>query len=420
MLLFLVKINFFTIFKINIKLAIIIYNMNNKFVALKDRRKSREIMAGDIGIGGNNPIRVQTMVDTNILDVDLTVRQIIECQKAGAELIRLATQTPKHARMLKIIKEQLKKNNLKIPLIADVHFLPSAAFEALKHADKIRLNPGNFLNTKSFFGLKYDKLNYLKEIKIIEESLSDFIKAIKKTNVSLRIGANHGSLSERIMARYGNTSRGMVESAMEYLRIFKKHKYNNLVVALKSSDPLIMIEANRMLVDVMAKEDMDYPVHLGVTEAGNAEEGRAKSTIGIGTLLLEGIGDTIRVSLTEHPAKEIPVCYSILQATRRRITKTEFISCPTCDRTLFDLEGVANKIKTNMSHLKGLRIAIMGCVVNGLGEMADADFGYIGGKPGMLNLYYRNNLIKRDIPEILAVPMLELAIKGHGRWIEPE
>jgi (E)-4-hydroxy-3-methylbut-2-enyl-diphosphate synthase len=394
--------------------------MNSKFIALKDRRKSREVMAGNIGIGGNNPIRVQTMVVTNILDVDATVEQIITCHDAGAELIRLATQTPKHAKMLKIIKEKLKKSNLEIPLIADVHFLPSAAFEALKYADKIRLNPGNFLNPKSFQGFKFDKVSYQKEIKILDESLMDFIKAIKKTNVSLRIGANHGSLSNRIMARYGDTSRGMVESVMEYLRIFKKHKFDNLVVALKSSDPLIMIEANRMLVDVMAKEEMDYPIHLGVTEAGNAEDGRAKSTIGIGTLLLEGIGDTIRVSLTEHPSKEIPVCYSILQATRRRITKTEFISCPTCDRTLFDLEAVANDIKANMSHLRGLRIAIMGCVVNGLGEMADADFGYIGGKPGMLNLYYRNNLIKRDIPEKLAVPMLEQAIKGHGRWIEPE
>jgi (E)-4-hydroxy-3-methylbut-2-enyl-diphosphate synthase len=320
--------------------------------------------------------------------------------------------------MLKVIKQQLRNKNIDIPLVADIHFLPSAAFEAIKYADKVRLNPGNFLSPRAFADFKFDQKSYNKEIKIMEASLIDFIEACKKAKVALRIGANHGSLSERIVKRYGNTAEGMVESAMEYLRIFRKNKFNDLVVALKSSDPLIMIEANRQLVDIMQKEGMDYPIHLGVTEAGNAEDGRAKSTIGIGALLLEGIGDTIRVSLTEHPAKEIPVCYSILQATRRRITKTEFISCPTCDRTLFNLEKVANDVKARMSHLVGLRIAIMGCVVNGFGEMADADFGFIGGKPKMLNLYYKSKLIKRDIPELEAVSSLEATIKKFGQWRE--
>jgi (E)-4-hydroxy-3-methylbut-2-enyl-diphosphate synthase len=393
--------------------------MNSKYQALKKRRKTIEVMVSNVGIGGDNPVRVQTMVDTDIMDVDSTIEQIAECVAAGAELIRLATQTPKHAKMLGVIKENLKKRGINIPLIADVHFLPSAAFEALNHADKIRLNPGNFLSQKAMANFGFNHKSLDKELKIMEASLLDFIRAAKKKNIPLRIGANHGSLSQRILSRYGNTAEGMVESAMEYLRIFSQHKFTNLVVALKSSDPLIMIEANRLLVNIMDKENMKYPIHLGVTESGNAEDGRAKSTIGIGTLLLEGIGDTLRVSLTEKPAREIPVCYSILQATRRRITKAEFISCPTCDRTLFDLETVANKVKARMSHLIGLRIAVMGCVVNGLGEMADADFGYIGGKPGMLNLYYKKKLIQRDIRENMAVAALERAIKDSGKWVEP-
>ena len=205
---------------------------------------------------------------------------------------------------------------------------------------------------------------------------------------------------------------------MEYLRIFQKYDYPDVVVAMKSSDPLVMIEANRLLASTLEKEDMNYPMHLGVTEAGNAEDGRAKSTIGIGTSLLDGIGDTIRVSLTEAPEKEIPVCYSILQATHRRITKTEFISCPSCGRTLFDLETVTNRIKARLGHMAGLRIAVMGCIVNGLGEMADADFGYVGGKPGKINLYWKKNLVKRDVPEKKALNELVALIKAKGVWKE--
>ena len=212
----------------------------------------------------------------------------------------------------------------------------------------------------------------------------------------------------------------MVEATMEYLRIFKKHDFNDIVVALRSSNPLVMIESNRLLIATMDKEGMDYPIHLGVTEAGNGEEGRAKSTLGIGTLLMEGIGDTIRVSLTEDPAKEIPTCYGILQATHRRITRTEFISCPSCGRTLFDIEPVTNTIKERMGHLKGLHIAIMGCIVNGLGEMADADYGYVGGAHGQVSLYRKKELVKRNVPEKDAVGELINLIKSDGKWVEAQ
>jgi len=387
--------------------------------ALKPRRKTRVVMVGDIGIGGEEPIRVQTMTNTDTLDIEKTAVQAAICVKAGAELVRITTQSPRHAKALGSIRAVLKKKyHITVPLIADVHFSQAAAFEALLWADKVRLNPGNLLDSKLHKQLEFEKGAYKKELKRIEEGLLPFITAAKKAKKPIRIGANHGSLSDRILSRYGDTPLGMVESAMEYLRIFQKHHYNDIVVAMKSSDPLVMIEANRLLVSTLEKESMDYPIHLGVTEAGNAEDGRAKSTIGIGTSLLEGIGDTIRVSLTESPEKEIPVCYSILQATRRRITKTEFISCPSCGRTLYDIETVTNTIKKRLGHIAGLRIAVMGCIVNGIGEMADADFGYVGGKPGMINLYWKKTLVKRDVPQKQALEKLVELIKEKGAWKE--
>ncbi len=376
-------------------------------------------MVGGVGIGGDNPIRVQTMTNTDTLDIEATVAQIKACVKAGCELIRLTTPTPRHAQALGAIREALAKDGITIPLIADIHFLPAAAFEALKWADKIRLNPGNFLDGKIFRELAFNDASYAKEIERIEESLLPFIEAAKTAGKPIRIGSNHGSLSDRVLSRFGDTPQGMVESAMEYLRIFKKYDFEEIIVAMKASDPLIMIEANRLLVSIMEKEGMDYPIHLGVTEAGNGEEGRAKSTLGIGTLLLEGLGDTIRVSLTEDPAKEIPTCYGILQATHRRITRAEFISCPSCGRTLYDIEEVANIIKERLGHLKGVRIAIMGCIVNGLGEMADADFGYVGGAPDKVNLYYKKELVRRDVPQAEAVDALIGLIKEKGMWVEP-
>ncbi|MFZ1735454.1 MAG: (E)-4-hydroxy-3-methylbut-2-enyl-diphosphate synthase [Candidatus Moraniibacteriota bacterium] len=387
--------------------------------ALKLRRKTRVVMVGTVGIGGEEPIRVQTMTNTDTLDIKKTVEQTALCVKAGAELVRITTQSPRHAKALGDIRALLKKKyHITVPLIADVHFSQAAAFEALLWADKVRLNPGNLLDSKLNKKLEFEKGAYRKELKRIEEGLLPFITAAKNARKPIRIGANHGSLSDRILSRYGDTPLGMVESAMEYLRIFQKHNYHDIVVAMKSSNPLIMIEANRLLATTLEKEDMDYPIHLGVTEAGNAEDGRAKSTIGVGTSLLEGTGDTIRVSLTEAPEKEIPVCYSILQATHRRITKTEFISCPSCGRTLFDLESVTNKVKARLGHMAGLRIAVMGCIVNGIGEMADADFGYVGGKPGKINLYWRKSLVKRDVPEKEALNKLVALIKEKGMWTE--
>lgn len=391
------------------------------FQALKERRKTRVVMVGGVGIGGNEPVRVQTMTNTDTLDIEATAAQVARCVEAGAELVRITTQTPKHAKALADIRTLLKtKYDVEVPLIADVHFSQAAAFEALKWADKVRLNPGNLLDAKLQKTLEYATGSYEKELVRIEAGLLPFIEEAKKLKKPIRIGANHGSLSDRILSRYGDTPLGMVESAMEYLRIFHKHGYDEIVVAMKSSDPLVMIEANRLLVHMLDTEGMDYPIHLGVTEAGNAEDGRAKSTIGIGTALLEGIGDTVRVSLTEAPEKEIPVCYSILQATHRRITKTEFISCPSCGRTLYDIETVTNTIKERMGHLVGVRIAVMGCIVNGIGEMADADFGYVGGRPGMINLFWKKDLVARDVPEAEAIDRLVELIKEKGLWIEPK
>ncbi len=386
----------------------------------KPRRKTRVVMVGNVGIGGDNPIRVQTMTNTDTLNIEASIAQVAACVRAGAELVRLTTPSPTHAQALEKIRAGLKQQGIKVPLIADIHFLPAAAFEALKYADKVRLNPGNFLDGKLFRDLTFTDESYAVELERIEGSLVPFIEAAKKAGKPLRIGSNHGSLSDRILSRYGDTAFGMVESAMEYLRIFHKHGFDEIIVAMKASDPLIMIEANRLLVQALDKEGMDYPIHLGVTEAGNGEDGRAKSTLGIGTLLLDGVGDTIRVSLTEDPVKEIPTCYSILQAARRRITKTEFISCPSCGRTLFDLESTTNVIKEKLGHLKGVRIAVMGCVVNGLGEMADADFGYVGGAPNKINLYKKKTLVKRDVPSESAVEELIVLIKESGQWVEPK
>lgn len=388
---------------------------------LPPRRQARVLEVGDLPLGGDNPILVQTMSTTDTLDVAATVKQVQKCVLAGAELMRLTVPSPKHALAFREIKSRLRKRGLKIPLIADIHFSPAAAFAVLDFADKIRLNPGNFLEpAKSWQKKIFTAREYDAELKLLAEKLTPFIAAVKKKGIPLRIGANHGSLSDRVLSRWGDTPRGMVESALEYARIFRRQGFENLVIGIKAADPLLMLEANLALVKAMNEEEMNYPLHLGVTEAGNAEEGRAKSAIGLGPLLLEGIGDTVRVSLTEAPEKELPVAYALLQATRRRITKTEFISCPSCGRTLFDLESTTNKIKAATGHLQGVRIAVMGCVVNGLGEMADADFGYVGGKPGKINLYRGKTLIKKDVAEKNALSELIALIKDSCQWREPK
>lgn len=394
--------------------------MKNNFSALKNRRKTREVKVGNIGIGGDNPIRVQTMTNTDTLKIEETVEQILRCVKAGSELIRLTTQTPAHAKALGEIRRILReKHNCDIPLIADTHFNLESVYAAIDWADKIRINPGLFTN--KFAGKKnFTDEEYQEALEDIEQTLIPLIEKLKEKNVPVRIGTNHGSLSSRILERYGNTPEGMVTSVIEYLNIFRKHGYENLVVAIKSSDPLVMIEVNRLLAKTLDENDMDYPIHLGVTEAGMEEDGRAKSTIGIGVPLMEGIGDTIRVSLTEEPEEEIPVCYTILQSIQRRITKTEFISCPSCGRTLFDIESVTKKIKSKMSHLKGLKIAVMGCIVNGPGEMAGSDYGYVGGAPGKVSLYHQSKLVKRDVPEEEAIDELIELIKEKGDWVDVE
>jgi len=388
--------------------------------ALKPRRKTRVVKVGNVLIGGDNPIVVQTMTNTKTKDIESTVSQILKCVNAGSELVRITTPTVNDVKALKEIKEILKiKHNCSVPIVADIHFDKSAAFEALKYADKIRLNPGNLLDSRKNSDAVLTDQQYKDELDRVEEGLIPFINKLHKTKTPIRIGTNWGSLSGRVLARYGNTPVGLAESVMEYLRIFKKHNYHNIVVAIKSSDPMIMIEANRVLVSKMDAEDMDYPIHLGVTEAGSAEDGRAKSIIGIGTLLMEGIGDTLRVSLTEPPENEIPVCYTILQATQRRITKAEFISCPSCGRTLYDIAVVTEIIKKRLDHLKGIRIAIMGCIVNGPGEMADADFGYVGGAPGKIDLYRKKKLVKRGIDQEKALDALIELIKSEGKWNDP-
>lgn len=392
--------------------------MENNFSALKPRRKTREVKVGNIGIGGDNPIRVQTMTNTDTLDIKATVEQILKCVAIGSELIRLTTQTPAHAKALGEIRKILQEeHNCNIPLVADTHFNLDSAYEAINWADKIRINPGLFAN-KFASQKNFTDEEYQEALEDIEETLIPFIEKLKEKNVPVRIGTNHGSLSPRVLERYGNTPEGLVTSVMEYLNIFRKHGYENLVVAIKSSDPLVMIEANRLLAKTLGENEMDYPIHLGVTEAGMEDDGRAKSTIGIGVPLIEGIGDTLRVSLTEEPEEEIPVCYTILQAVQRRITKTEFISCPSCGRTLFDIESVTKKIKEKLGHLKGLKIAVMGCIVNGPGEMAGSDYGYVGGAPGKVSLYHKSELVKRNVPEEEAIDELIALIKERGDWAE--
>jgi (E)-4-hydroxy-3-methylbut-2-enyl-diphosphate synthase len=260
--------------------------------------------------------------------------------------------------------------------------------------------------------------NYSHELDEIAKRIAPLISVCKEYGTAIRIGTNHGSLSSRIMERYGDTPEGMVESALEFTRIFRRFDFHDLVLGMKASNIKVMISANRLLVERMKAEQMNYPIHLGVTEAGSGEDGRLKSAIGIGSLLADGIGDTIRVSITEDPEYEIPVAYSILQATGVRITKTEFVSCPTCARTLFNIQEVLERIKARTGHLKGLKIAVMGCIVNGPGEMADSDYGYVGSRKGRVTLYKSQDVIKRDVDETVALEELVKLIKENGDWKE--
>ena len=572
------------------------------------RRETRVVHVGNVAIGGDNPIRVQSMLTSDTRNVEACIDESLGLIEAGSEIVRITTQTPKIASQLEPIKAGLLARGCDTPLVADIHFNPSAALEAAKWVEKVRVNPGNFVDTKKFAIREYTDEQYAEELSRIEARFVPLVDLCKQRSVAMRIGTNHGSLSDRIMNRYGDTPLGMVESALEFARIARANDYHEFVFSMKASNPKVMIEAYRLLVARLREEgpDWNYPLHLGVTEAGDGEDGRIKSAIGIGSLLSDGIGDTIRVSLTEDSVHEIPVAtalveavvpkssasrqtyefdiapsfdpftydrraskrleiagipvgggelirvcvpqaqwnqvstklsslaefqpefiaetssaieldprddeaiakintdanqqlltvangldlpvisafrllaakakprhpillkdtlspvgegglptllraatnlgsllsdgigdailiqgepdaetalrlaYNTLQAAGSRIFKTDYVACPSCGRTLFNLQSTTQLIREATGHLKGVRIAVMGCIVNGPGEMADADFGYVGGAPGKINLYVGKEAVKLNIAEDEAVERLIDLIKEHARWFEPE
>ena len=454
------------------------------------RRISSVAHVGNIAIGGDNPIRVQSMTTTNTNDTEACVAQAERIIAAGGELVRLTTQGTREAENMKNISAALKAKGIMTPLVADVHFNANVADVAARYCEKVRINPGNYVDpARTFKQLEYTEEEYQAELRKIDERLVPFINICKEHHTAVRIGVNHGSLSDRIMSRYGDTPAGIVESCMEFLRIFRREQFNDVVISIKASNTVVMVQSVRLLVQQMDQENMHYPLHLGVTEAGEGEDGRIKSAVGIGALLTEGIGDTIRVSLSEDPECEIPVARklvelipectrlraeaeasiqndtitlrvdapdmetlqlkaamavgallidrkatklvispttsmsptalveladSILQAARIKFTKTEYISCPGCGRTLYDLQKTIARIKEATREFIGLKIGIMGCIVNGPGEMADADFGYVGAGPGKVSLYRQKECVEKNIPEAEAVDkLLELIRKDQ-------
>ena len=457
---------------------------------LTQRRKTTVARVGNIGIGGDNPIRVQSMTTTDTNDVEACVEQSIRIISRGGEIVRLTAQGVREAESLRLVRAELTRRGFATPLVADIHFNARVADVAAQYVEKVRINPGNYVDpARTFKHLEYTDEEYAAELLRIEERLKPFIDICRKHHTAVRIGVNHGSLSDRIMSRYGDTPEGIVESCMEFLRICRRENFNDIVISIKASNTVVMVTTVRLLVETMDKEDMHYPLHLGVTEAGEGEDGRIKSAVGIGALLTEGIGDTIRVSLSEEPECEIPVARklvdmiaecarlraeaeasikddtirltldapdwetfqlkaamavggllidrkatklvilnsqqptadnqqlvtladAILQAARIKFTKTEYISCPGCGRTLYNLQETIARIKAATSHLVGLKIGIMGCIVNGPGEMADADYGYVGAGRGKISLYKQKVCVEKNIPEEEAVDkLLELINK---------
>jgi (E)-4-hydroxy-3-methylbut-2-enyl-diphosphate synthase len=384
------------------------------------RRPTRSVRVGNVTIGGGHPVVVQSMINEDTLDVEGSVAAIRRLHELGCEIARVTVPSMAHAKALAQIKAKLIESYQEVPLVADVHHNGlKIALEVAKHVDKVRINPGLYVFEKP----KSDRTEYTQaefdEIGAkIRETLEPLVISLRDQGKAMRIGVNHGSLAERMLFTYGDTPEGMVESALEFIRICESLDFRNLVISLKASRVPVMLAAYRLMVKRMDELGMDYPLHLGVTEAGDGEYGRIKSTAGIGTLLAEGIGDTIRVSLTEAPEKEIPVCYSILQALGLRKTMVEYVACPSCGRTLFNLEEVLHKVREATKHLTGLDIAVMGCIVNGPGEMADADYGYVGKQPGYISLYRGREEIKR-VPEDQGVAELINLIKADGRWLEP-
>ena len=475
-------------------------------------------MVGGIAIGGSNPIRVQSMTTTNTNDTEACVLQAKRIIEAGGELVRLTTQGVREAENMRNISAVLKAEGIRTPLVADVHFNARVADVAALYCEKVRINPGNYVDpARTFKKLEYTDAEYAAELQKIEQRFVPFLNICREHHTAIRIGVNHGSLSDRIMSRYGDTPAGIVESCMEFLRICQREQFQDVVISIKASNTVVMVQSVRLLVEAMDREQMHYPLHLGVTEAGEGEDGRIKSAVGIGALLTEGIGDTIRVSLSEEPECEIPVARklvsfidecaairetarieddtlylsfhetsyedlqlkaamaagailidgrarnlvientphvignreeviedmhskhetdsgnlllpitssllpdladSILQAARVRFTKPEYISCPGCGRTLYNLQDTIARIKAAVSReaetdprFRTLKIGIMGCIVNGPGEMADADFGYVGAGPGRVSLYRAKECVQKNIPEANAVEKLIEFIK---------
>ena len=459
---------------------------------MSTRRISSVTHVGKVAIGGDNPIRVQSMATTDTNDTEGSVAQAKRIIDAGGELVRFTTQGIREAENMKNISARLKADGYDTPLVADVHFTAHTADVAAQYCEKVRINPGNYVDPgRTFKHLEYTDEEYAEELKKIDAKLVPFINICKEHHTAVRIGVNHGSLSDRIMSRYGDTPEGIVESCMEFLRIFRRENFNDVVISIKASNTVVMVTTVRLLVKTMDKEDMHYPLHLGVTEAGEGEDGRIKSALGIGALLTEGIGDTIRVSLSEEPECEIPVARklvdlipecsrlraeaetsikddtitlnldapdwetfqlkasmavgallidrkatklvitssagytspdsltsladSILQAARIKFTKTEYISCPGCGRTLSNLQETIARIQAAPSHLVGLKIGIMGCIVNGPGEMADADYGYVGAGRGKISLYKGKQCVEKNIPEEEAVDHLLSLIQNDRK-----
>ena len=392
---------------------------NPRYDTVIHRRQTRTVMVGDVPIGSEHPVVVQSMINEDTLDIEGSVAGIRRLVDAGCEIVRVTTPSMAHAKAMGKIRSSLREQGCTVPLVADVHHNGiKIALEVVKHVDKVRINPGLFVfetadpNRQDFTKEEFDAIG-----ERIKETFAPLVEALKRENKALRIGVNHGSLAERMLFTYGDTPEGAgrVSDGIRAIRDELTPQHRDLDESLRAP---VMLAAYRLMADTLDKEGFNYLLHLGVTEAGDGDYGRIKSTAGIATLLAEGLGDTIRVSLTEAPEKEIPVCYSILQAIGLRKTMVEYVACPSCGRTLFNLEEVLNQVRDATSHLSGLDIAVMGCIVNGPGEMADADYGYVGKGPGTIALYRGREEI-RKVPEAEGVNALVQLIKDDGRWVDP-
>ncbi|MFM7361815.1 MAG: (E)-4-hydroxy-3-methylbut-2-enyl-diphosphate synthase [Cyanobium sp.] len=391
-----------------------------RFDTVIRRRPTRSVRVGDIWIGSAHPVVVQSMINEDTLDIEGATAGIRRLHEAGCEIVRVTVPSLAHAKAMGEIRKRLEDSYRPVPLVADVHHNGmKIALEVAQHVDKVRINPGLYVfdkpdpNRAEFTPEEFAAIGAR-----IQATLEPLVSLLKAQDKALRIGVNHGSLAERMLFTYGDTPLGMVESAMEFIRLCDRLDFHHIVVSMKASRAPVMLAAYRMMASRMDAEVFPYPLHLGVTEAGDGDYGRIKSTAGIAPLLAEGIGDTIRVSLTEAPEKEIPVCYAILQALGLRKTMVEYVACPSCGRTLFNLEEVLHRVRSATAHLTGLDIAVMGCIVNGPGEMADADYGYVGKTPGTISLYRGREEIRR-VPEAEGVEALIALIQEDGRWVDP-